>query len=108
MCAQMVCCVRSQCFGLCAAHRPCAWHACVHGMPVRRPVCTPSSHLHQRTSMAAVIHACINLVCMPVSACRAYPLYDTQGKPGWDLEQSREKGLYAAAVAIGWGSQVSM
>jgi hypothetical protein len=55
-------------------------------------------------------HVCLCL-CIYVSVCvyanRAYPLYDTQGKPGWDLEQSREKGLYAAAVAIGWGSQVS-
>jgi hypothetical protein len=34
-------------------------------------------------------------------------MYDAQGRPGWDMEQSREKGLYAAAVAIAWGSQVS-
>lgn len=34
-------------------------------------------------------------------------MYDAQGRPGWDMEQSREKGLYAAAVAIAWGSQVN-
>lgn len=33
-------------------------------------------------------------------------MYDTSGKPAWNLEESREKGLYAAAVAIAWGSQV--
>jgi hypothetical protein len=33
-------------------------------------------------------------------------MYDTMGKPAWTMEESREKGLYAAAVAIAWGSQV--
>jgi hypothetical protein len=28
------------------------------------------------------------------------------GKPAWNMEESREKGLYAAAVSIAWGSQV--
>lgn len=41
-----------------------------------------------------------------LSVCRAFPLYDPQGNPAWTLEETREKGLYAAAVAIAWGSQV--
>ena len=52
------------------------------------------------------LKVCLLRFCALTVACRAYPMYDPAGRKAWSLEESREKGLYAAAVAIAWGSQV--
>lgn len=75
-------------------------------------LCFRLSHTHQSEfdqlcyAVPCAVLLLVMLLSCVVTTRRAYPMFDPQGKPAWSLEESREKGLYAAAVAIAWGSQV--